>query len=113
MEITELDEGHVADLMALFAQAWWAKSRTHDDVRQMLANSDIVAGLARPADGRLLAFARVLTDFTYLALILDVVVAADARGHGLGAQPDLMGSYNTHDQGVPQVGIATWGPPIS
>jgi predicted GNAT family N-acyltransferase len=72
-------------LLELFAQAWWARDRTLDDVARMLAASDLVFCLVHRDSGRLVGFARVLTDDVYLALVLDVVVAAELRGAGLGA----------------------------
>ena len=78
-------ERHLPDLMRLFGSAWWAERRTADDVRDMLAASTIVVALIDPRLDRLVGFARVLTDFTYLAMILDVVVDPDFRGTGLGA----------------------------
>ena len=36
------------------------------------------------ASSELVAFARVLTDYTYKALIFDVIVAESQRGEGLG-----------------------------
>ncbi|MBI4259073.1 MAG: GNAT family N-acetyltransferase [Actinobacteria bacterium] len=50
----------------------------------MLEGSDVVVGFADPDDGRLVGFARVVTDFVYKALVLDVIVDAPARGTGLG-----------------------------
>lgn len=69
-------------LMELYAAAWWAQARRPDDVANMLAASDLVVGVI--LDDRLVGFARVLTDFEYFAMILDVVVAPDRRGEGLG-----------------------------
>jgi predicted GNAT family N-acyltransferase len=78
-------EPHLPDLMRLFASAWWAEHRTPDDVRRMLAASTIVVALVDRQSDRLVGFARVLTDFTYTAMIMDVVVDPDFRGTGLGA----------------------------
>lgn len=78
-------ERHLPDLMRLFGSAWWAERRTADDVRDMLAASTIVVAVVDEREDRLVGFARVLTDFTYLAMILDVVVDPDFRGTGLGA----------------------------
>ena len=50
----------------------------------MLAGSDLVFAVVDPDTDRLAAFARVLTDDTYLALVLDVVVSPDRRADGLG-----------------------------
>ncbi len=56
--------------------------------------------LVSTPDERVVAFVCILTDDTYLALILDVIVAPDYRGQGLGRL--LMDSICTHPrvQGV-------------
>lgn len=71
------------------ATTWWARDRTTEDIRATLAGSQLVIGLVdrkEGRNGRLVAFARVLTDFMSLAVILDVVVSAGERGHGIGAR---------------------------
>lgn len=73
------------ELMGLFAATWWADRRTAEDVTRMLAASDLVFALVHRPSGRLVGFARVLTDEVYTALILDVAVAIELRGSGLGA----------------------------
>jgi GNAT superfamily N-acetyltransferase len=50
----------------------------------MLRHSDLLVGLVDPDTGSLVAFARVLLDFSYFAMIFDVIVDESARGHGLG-----------------------------
>lgn len=82
---TDVGAERVPQLIELFAGAWWARDRSSDDVTRMLAASDLVVGLVHRASDRLVGFARVLTDDVYLALVLDVVVAAELRGAGLGA----------------------------
>jgi GNAT superfamily N-acetyltransferase len=72
-------------LMELFGSAWWMAERTVDDVAQMLRESDLVLALVQGPTDRLVGFARVLTDYTYLAMVLDVIVSEDFRGAGLGA----------------------------
>jgi predicted GNAT family N-acyltransferase len=72
-------------LLDLYAGEWWTATRTADGVERMLAGSDAVVALVRRADDRLVGFARALTDGAYVALVLDVIVAADLRGRGLGA----------------------------
>lgn len=79
-----LADHHVAQLMALYRNEWWTHERTVDDVRRMLAHSDVIVGFEEADSGDLAAFARVLTDFTYKALIFDVIVRPDCRGAGLG-----------------------------
>jgi GNAT superfamily N-acetyltransferase len=75
----------VRQLLELFASAWWAAGRTESETRGLLAGSDVVVGVTDRSSGRLVGFARVLTDRTQLALILDVVAAPDVRGAGIGA----------------------------
>jgi GNAT superfamily N-acetyltransferase len=81
----EVEADHLPYLMDLFASAWWAAGRTTSEVRQMLAASDLVLALVHRPSGRLVGFARVITDEVYLAVVLDVIVAAGSRGSGLGA----------------------------
>jgi GNAT superfamily N-acetyltransferase len=74
----------VGQLLELYRSAWWAADRTAEDVRAMLAGSDLVFAVVDRRVDRLVGFARVLTDEVYLALLLDVIVAPNARGSGLG-----------------------------
>jgi predicted GNAT family N-acyltransferase len=60
----------------------------------MLAASDVVFAVIDPDTDRLVAFARVLTDDVYRALVYDVVVTSDRRGDGLGRL--LMDAIVTH-----------------
>lgn len=78
----QLKDEHLPQLMDLFASAWWTKSRTLADVQAILRGSDLT--FAAIDDGNLVGFARVLTDFHYLAIILDVIVAPKARKSGVG-----------------------------
>ena len=71
--------------MRLYSETtYWAKNRNREDVRKMLTNSDILIVLTDPKSDELIAFARVLTDKVYKALIFDVIVAPDHQGEGLG-----------------------------
>jgi GNAT superfamily N-acetyltransferase len=87
-EIDVLDEVEpdlLPSLLELFGSAWWTASRTTADVTAMLAGSDLVRCLVHRASGQVVGFARVITDNVYLAVVLDVIVAPDSRGSGLGA----------------------------
>ena len=75
----------VPQLMELFASAWWAAHRTETEIRGILAGSDVVVMVFDRPSGRLVGFARVLTDRTYLAIVLDVIVAPGVRGAGVGS----------------------------
>lgn len=78
-----LSPAHVDDLMRLYGNEWWTERRTRPDVERMLAASDVLFAVVEKGSGHLVAFARVLTDRTYLALVLDVIVAPEHRGAGL------------------------------
>lgn len=81
--IYNLSENHVAQLHALYQQEWWTNSRTLEETKKCVAGSQICIGLVSPND-ELIGFARVLTDFTFKALIFDVIVRKDQRKTGLG-----------------------------
>ncbi|UDL89249.1 GNAT family N-acetyltransferase [Mesorhizobium sp. PAMC28654] len=69
-------------LYDLYSKEWWTAGRGFEDVVKMVEHSDLAIGLC--SDDRLIAFARVLTDYTFKALIFDVIVHADFRGRNLG-----------------------------
>lgn len=71
------------ELQALYASEWWTKERTPKEVERVLDNSQLTIGLLDKR-GHLIAFARVLTDFRFKAIIFDVIVREDRRGEGLG-----------------------------
>lgn len=75
----------VPQLMDLYAGEWWTADRASADVVRMLEASDLVVALVDRSGDRLVGFARALTDDAYVALILDVIVAAPWRRRGLGA----------------------------
>ncbi|MFL5796717.1 MAG: GNAT family N-acetyltransferase [Actinomycetota bacterium] len=84
--VERLDGDLPEQLYRLYVDEWWTHRRSLDDVRRMLDGSDVVIGLIDDADGSLAGFARVITDFIYKALVLDVIVARGHRNAGLGAR---------------------------
>ena len=82
--LTTIPPERFDDLMALYRSAWWSAERSPDDVRRMLAGSNLVFALAESQGGRVVAFARVLTDGVYKAMVFDVIVHPDCKGEGLG-----------------------------
>lgn len=60
----------------------WAKKRTLEETKAILAQSSRVFSLWEST--RLVAFARVLTDFVVRAVIFDVIVHPDDQGKGVG-----------------------------
>ena len=65
------------------AGSYWATGIPEDRFRRAVENSSLVAGAYHPEHGQC-AFARVVTDFTRFAYLMDVYVAASHRGGGLG-----------------------------
>jgi predicted GNAT family N-acyltransferase len=82
--IQSLTNEHVKELYHLYQQEWWTKGRRLSDVQRMVEHSDVVVGFCDSETEQLIAFARILTDYVYKALILDVIVREDYRGTGLG-----------------------------
>ncbi|MBI3803729.1 MAG: GNAT family N-acetyltransferase [Nitrospirae bacterium] len=70
------------EVLALYRYANWSKDRTLEETRQVLAQSSGVFSLWEGP--RLVAFARVLTDFLFRAAIYDVIVHPDVQRKGVG-----------------------------
>ena len=79
--VHQLDEARIAQLHAFFAREWWTVGRSLDETRRCVEGSQVRIGLLDDA-GDLLGFARVVTDYTFKALIFDVIVADAYRGKG-------------------------------
>ncbi len=85
--IERLDDRQVEDLHRLYLNEWWTHRRNLDDVRRMVEGSDVVVAFADEETGALAGFARVITDFMYKALVLDVIVERSQRGRALHENP--------------------------
>ena len=81
--VHELDETRIAQLHEFYLREWWTAGRSLDQTRRCVEGSQICIGLVDDAGG-LIGFARVITDYTFKALIFDVIVADARRGEGLG-----------------------------
>ena len=73
-----------ADLQPLLRQKGWAHDRDLDSIRRMLDSTSVMVGAWE--DGRLVGFARAITDGVYRALIDDVVVDEPNRKAGIGSE---------------------------
>lgn len=82
--IDALSENHVDDLHRLYRNEWWTETRERQELPKMLDGSDELVAFEDAGSGRLVAFARVLTDYTYKAVVFDVIVAEPYRNEGLG-----------------------------
>jgi ribosomal protein S18 acetylase RimI-like enzyme len=84
--IDRLDSARRKELVGLFHSAWWTATRTKEEVALMLEGSQVVVGLVYRASDQLVGFARAITDGTFLAIVVDVIVAPSFRGSGLGTR---------------------------
>jgi len=73
-----------AQLVTLYDGAPWAKARTVDGIKDMLARTDLAISAW---DGpRMIGFGRVLTDYVYRASIWDLIVDSAYQGQEIGTQ---------------------------
>lgn len=82
--IEQLTNQQVKDLHQLYQAEWWTKGRKLSDVERMLQHCDVIVAYCHSETRELVAFARVLTDYVYKALIFDVIVEESFRNAGLG-----------------------------
>ncbi len=81
---SERKDFDAAQLLRLYARAPWAKGRTLEDIREMLAQTDLT--LSAWDGEQLVGFGRVLTDYTYRASIWDVIVDEAYQGQDIGTE---------------------------
>lgn len=81
--IHELSERHIKQLHALYQNEWWTRGRSLEETTKCVLGSQICIGVTSTNDD-LVGFVRVLTDYTFKALIFDVIVTQSERGKGLG-----------------------------
>jgi len=92
--IYTFNEAQLQQLYRLYQQEWWTGERSLEDTRRVVSGSQITIGLLD--DDELVGFTRVLTDFTFKALIFDVIVSASHRDKGLGSR--LIQLVKTHPE---------------
>lgn len=88
--VVELGPEDTDELLALYEEEEWWADRERATLRHALEHTPLALGLRTYRDdrhgenGRLVAAARVLTDFAYYATVYDVIVAEAHRGDGIG-----------------------------
>jgi ribosomal protein S18 acetylase RimI-like enzyme len=85
-DVDRLSDAQARDLHALYQNEWWTRGRTLEETLAMLRHTDLLFGVSERGTGRLVAFARVLTDAVFKAFVFDVIVAPERRGRGLGTR---------------------------
>jgi GNAT superfamily N-acetyltransferase len=99
----ELTASHVETLADRYAETWFGSGWDADTVDGLLAGTDELVALY--SEGELLAFAHVLTDYTTVAFVRDVVVSQNHRRDGLGRR--LLAELRAHPalQGIDQFAV--------
>jgi ribosomal protein S18 acetylase RimI-like enzyme len=90
------DKIALADVERLLKMTYWADKRTSGQIEKSMRNSSCYGVFA---DGALVGFARVISDYATTYYLCDVIIAPDYRGMGLGkalvghieASPELSG----------------------
>ena len=72
------------DVLRLLRQTAWGGDRTEADIAAALRTAPLHVGAW--SDGRLVGFARAITDGVYRAFVEDVVVDESLRGKGVGGR---------------------------
>ena len=93
---TDLAQIDLAKVHAWLTESYWAEGRTLETVEKSAKNSLNFGALL---DGRLVGYARVVTDRATFAWLCDVIVDEWAQGKGVGkalvqavvAHPELLG----------------------
>lgn len=89
----------------LSTDSYWAMGRSEQTIATAVANSTCY-GIYDP-DGRLVGFARAITDSATFAWLCDVYIDREARGRGLGTWLARSIVAELHERGVPRVLLAT------
>jgi N-acetylglutamate synthase-like GNAT family acetyltransferase len=80
-------------LLGLQHSASWSRHRSLEQLKRATNNSQLL--ITAWEKDKLIACARVLTDYVYRAIVFDVIVHSDYQGKGLGRQ--LMDQVVCHD----------------
>lgn len=82
--LEEIEQPRFQEFFDFYKEEWWTKGRSFQQLIQMLEGSDVIIGCCS-SDNKLIGFARVLTDFTFKAMIFDVIVREEFRGNQIGS----------------------------
>ena len=77
------DNMELSQVMALLKQTYWADGRPEEQVRRSMEHSRCY-GVYSEAAGRLVGFARVISDFATTYYLCDVVIDAAYQKQGFG-----------------------------
>ena len=74
----------VSEVMVLLKQTYWADQRPEEQVRRSMEHSCCYG--IRLEDGKLVGFARVISDFSTTYYLCDVIIDAAFQNKGLGSE---------------------------
>lgn len=80
--IEQPSEADIDAIHAILAKTYWSPGIPRETVARACANS--MCAIARDDEGKLIGFARVVTDRATFAWLCDVIVAPGRQGKGLG-----------------------------
>jgi predicted GNAT family N-acyltransferase len=83
--IYELTPKQIEQLHCLYKNEWWTKNRTLDETERCVNGSQLCIGLI-DENNDLKGFVRVISDFTFKALIFDLIVKKEFRSMGLSKE---------------------------
>ena len=93
MDIVEaLTQDQISQLHSLYVKEWWTNSRTLDQTANGVIGSQLVIGVIE--SNNLVGFARVLTDYTFKALIFDLII--DPRFRKLNVGDRIINHIKNH-----------------
>ena len=76
------DQMELGEVMVLLKQTYWADQRPEEQVHKSMENSRCYG--VRTDDGKLVGFARVISDFATTYYLCDVIIDTAYQHHGLG-----------------------------
>lgn len=79
----EIIKEHCEEIKALLSQSYWAKNRTIEVIKKSVENS-LCFSIFDTETSAMAAFARVVTDYSTVYYLCDVIVDEKYRGNGLG-----------------------------
>ena len=75
---------NVSEVMALLKQTYWADQRPEEQVRRSMEHSSCYG--IRLKSGKLVGFARVISDYSTTYYLCDVIIDAAFQNKGLGSE---------------------------
>ncbi len=92
--IEQPSDADIEIIHALLRESYWSPGIPRDVVARACANS--ICAIARDSTGKLIGFARLVTDKATFAWLCDVIVLPGKQGRGLGRA--LVGAFQQHPE---------------